>query len=252
MSNTKYLIPSIFVLAACTGLSREQRERDADIHYDLGVNALNARDSQTALKEFLAARDANPDFPEVHNALGLVYGSAMGRWADAEKELKTALELKPDYPEADNNLATVYMALQRCEEAMPLLRKAIENPLYAERPAAQVNLAICYAKRGDPSKAVGELKNVVVTNPKYCAAWKQLGTVYRDTGQCPLSLEAFGHFASECDKIAEAHLMLGLAQAKCGKPEDARDSFTRCKTIAKAEPLLSDECGRYLNDLGAP
>src|SRR5205085_3114680 len=63
--------------AGCaTGMSAEQRARAAEIHYELGTNYLTNGDSQAALKEYLAAVEQNPELPQPHNALGLLYGFA--------------------------------------------------------------------------------------------------------------------------------------------------------------------------------
>ncbi len=236
-------------IMACAGPSREQRQRTAEIHHDLGANALKAGDSQSALREFMLAVDADPDLPEVHFALGLVYGFSMGKFDDAERELRTALALRPNYPEAQNNLATLNMRQGRFDEAIVLLKKALEDPLYAERPAAQVNLAICYAKKGDTARANSELRSVLIVTPKYCAAWRELGMLQMEAGQGAAALESFGQMASFCEKAPEGQKFLGLAYGKLGRTAEARAAFAKCKALAKEQPSVAEECGKYLSDL---
>src|SRR5689334_9656503 len=94
----------LLALAACaSGPSPKERER-AEIHYNLGAEALRAGRVQDALKEFdesLAADEKNPD---AHLGRGLVMEFGFGRLDDAEKHYRRAIELRPAFPEAHNDL----------------------------------------------------------------------------------------------------------------------------------------------------
>src|SRR5258708_4201824 len=62
---------------------------------------------QDAIRELLEAVKLNPDFPDLHNQLGLAL-SMNGDRREAAEEFRRALELNPNYVEARLNLAIVF------------------------------------------------------------------------------------------------------------------------------------------------
>ena len=236
----------------CSGMSAEQRAQAAEIHQQLGDNLIHEGDAQGALKEYLASLDYD-ETPEAHLGVGTIYAWSLGRPQDAEKEFKRALEMRPDYSEAMTNLGALYIQRGRFKEALEPLEKAASDPLYKSRVLAQSNLGWTLYKLGQAERGVGEIRGALAVAPKYCLGWRQLGTIYAETGKLDDASQAFGRYAQECPDVADAHLQSGKVLARQQKAKQARAEFEQC-AVAKQErdQVVATECARFLRELGAP
>lgn len=91
-----------------------------------------------------------PEYPDVHNALGLVYSLA-GNHAEAMNCFKRATELNPEYIEAYVNLAIVYNEQCDFEDAIQAFEKAasLETKEKGFSPKLKAELANTYVQLGD-------------------------------------------------------------------------------------------------------
>lgn len=71
---------------------------DPDLHYALGVQALTAKDTKTAVQSLRACVHADPDRVDCHWQLGWAY-SLQNRWTDALAQWTEVEKLAPAYPE---------------------------------------------------------------------------------------------------------------------------------------------------------
>jgi|GEM_PF-213759 len=247
------LLASLSLGLSCAGMSSEQREKAAEIHYDLGTNMLNAGDSQGALKEYLEAEEDNPELANVHNGLGLIYAYSFNRWEEAEVQLKKAVALDPNFSEAQTNLGALFLSRGRFAEAVPLFEKAISNALYKDRVLAQCDLGWALYKTGSVDKALSELKAALALAPRYCLGWRQMGTIYSEQGKLEMASEAFSKYASSCPDVADAHLLSGKLLARLSRATEARAEFERCAASkSEREAKVAGECARFLKELGNP
>src|SRR5512139_3478637 len=117
----------LLLLAACAhGPSAKQRE-NAEIHYNLGTEALRNGRAQDALKEYDEALKLDERFADAHMGRGLVLEVAFGRSEEAEREYRRALELRPGYSEARNNLGQLLARSGRLAEAIKEFDAALQN-----------------------------------------------------------------------------------------------------------------------------
>ena len=56
-----------------------------------------------SIDEYKKALSLNPDYPEAHYNLGLIF-KALGRKEDGKKEFEEALRIVPNFKEAKDNL----------------------------------------------------------------------------------------------------------------------------------------------------
>ncbi len=238
--------------AGCaTGMSSEQRGRDAEIHYELGSNMIRTGDAQGALREFMAAVQANPELPQPHAGLGFLYAFSFGRPAEAEEEFRRAIDLDLNYSEAYNNFGAFYLQQHRYAEAVPLFEKALSNPLYPERFIAEGNLGWAYYKMGQVDNGVRRLRAALLLAPKYCKGWRELGTIYSETSKIDDAVEAYGRYASACPEAADALLQHGKVLTRANRAEEARVVFAKCaKTSPDKDAVSVSECSRFLKELG--
>ena len=247
------LLCAALASAACGGPTAEQRTKGAEIHYDLGTNLMNAGNAQGALFEYLAAVHDNPDFPQVHNALGLLYGFSFDKPVEAEAQFQKALELEKDFSEAHNNYGAFLLARGRFAESVPQFQKALENPLYAGRAIAESNLGWALYKTGAADKGLARIRAALMVAPKYCKGWRQLGTIYADESKLDQAAEAFGRYALECPEIADAYLQEGKVLARQSRADEAKAAFVRCAQLGKLkDPDSASECQRFLTEMGSP
>jgi Flp pilus assembly protein TadD len=69
-----------------------------------------------AIRELKKALAIKPDYPDLHNYLGIAYGNS-GMVDDAVHEFEVALKINPYYAKARLNLALLYYENTRFEEA---------------------------------------------------------------------------------------------------------------------------------------
>jgi type IV pilus biogenesis/stability protein PilW len=236
----------LLLAAGCvTPQQREENQRAAEVHYDLGVTYMDEGKAQDALAEFMKAVELDDTLSDAWNALGLLYHLSLREPEKAEAAFKRAVELRPDFSEAWNNLGFTELDRKRPAESVTLFRKALENPLYRERYVAQGNLGWALYQLGQKDAGLSEIKSALVLNPKYCLGYRQLGTIYKEAEQHEQALAEFEKYVKHCGKEPDAHHKLGLAQAKLGKVAEARASFTTCVQLAGEKPIAED-CGEAL------
>jgi tetratricopeptide (TPR) repeat protein len=84
-----------------------------------------------AIKTYQKSIDYYPT-PKAHTFLGWAF-SLNGRFEEAIDECKTAIDLNPDYGNPYNDIGSYLINLERYDEAIYWLEKAIEAPEYEPR-----------------------------------------------------------------------------------------------------------------------
>jgi len=240
------------VLAACAHVPTEKERQGADAHYDLGVNAQNAGDVRSALKEYDEALKLDDDFADAHNAKGVVLHLSFDRKDEAEKEYKRAIEIRPTFSEAKVNLGNLYLDEGRLDDAMALYQQALNDMLYATPYIAETNLGWAYFKKGNSAQAIEHLKAAVTTNPQFCLGYKDLGLVHDARGELNAACTEFGRFVDACPKVAEAYQLRGSCQVRQGRATEARASFDACveNATGPTQARVRDECTQLRDRLG--
>ncbi len=233
---------SAALLAACAGAPSAKDKEKAEIHYNLGAEALRTNRIQDALKEFDEALAADPDFADAHLGRGLVM-NAYGKRADAEREYRRALELRPNFPEAHNDLGQLLADSGRLEEAVKEFDAALGNMLYKEQYVARCNKGEALYRLGRKEEGTAELTACLKANPRYCLGHRMLGRIHLDEGRPRLALESFDRYAQSCPQVADAWYQVGLAQLKVGDAAKAGQAFTKCEQLA-GDGDLATECKR--------
>jgi tetratricopeptide (TPR) repeat protein len=138
---------------------------------------------ESAVAEFEAARDLDPDDSGTRYQLGAAYltmailGSAPTGPADPELleqavvEFETALELQENMPEALIGMGNVYIQQGDYAAAIEALQQAIEQA--PDSPQAYYALGEAYARSGDTSNACEAYARFLEQDPP--AGWKSLG-----------------------------------------------------------------------------
>jgi len=236
---------ALAVSLACAHGPSPKTRKSAEIHHDLGVEAMRGGRAGDALNEFDEAIAADPRFAEAHRGRGLVLDLGFGRTEEAEREYRKAIELKPDYPEAQNDLGQLLARAGRYDEALPLFDAALSRMTYREPWVARLNKGQALYRMGKKADGVAEMKACLALAPRFCKGRRELGRVYLEENRLPEALEELTAYAQTCEKTADAHLQLGLARMKAGDVEGARESMKRCAELGESGPE-GEECRRTL------
>lgn len=241
---------ALALLAGCVHTPNAKDRESARIRYDLGVEATQNGDVRQAVVEFRKALEKDPGFAQAHNALGLLYHLSLGRPDQAEKAYRTALELSPGFSEAANNLGALYLEQRRYAEAEVMFRQALDDVLYPTPHLARGNLGWALHGQGRNGEAVTELKAAVLTQPRFCQGYRNLGLVLRDMERETDALEAFDRFREACPDSAEAWYEWGRQQQRLGRASEAASAFERCVNLSGGR-ALGRSCARALDVRGA-
>lgn len=121
------------------------------------------------IKEAIEAYKKSIDFyptPKAHTFLGWAF-SLNGKFEEAIEECKIAIDLDPDYGNPYNDIGSYLINLEKYDEAIYWLEKAIESPDYEPRHFPFYNLARVYEKKGDWITALNYYSEALKANPDY-------------------------------------------------------------------------------------
>lgn len=239
------LLASAAILACAHGPSAKE-VRSAEIHHDLGVEALGAGRAQEALQEFEAALAIDERFAEAHLGRALVLEFGFSRADEAEKAYRRAIALKPGYSEAHNDLGQLLAKSGRYEEAVAQFDAALGDLLYREPYVARCNKGQALRRMGRREEGMAELQACVRLAPRYCDGRRELGRLLLQDGQVKEALGELTAYATACAKRADAHWQLGLARMKGGDVAGAREAFERCRELGQGN-AEGEECGKSLS-----
>ena len=103
---------------------------------------------------------------KAHTFLGWAY-SLHSKYKEAIEECKLAVELDPDFGNPYNDIGSYLINLNRFDEAISWLEKAIEAVDYEPRHYPHFNLGRIYEKRGDWFTAMKYYEDALTINPDY-------------------------------------------------------------------------------------
>ncbi len=228
----------------CAHVSGDRRA--AEIHHDLGVEALRQGRYPDALKEFDASLAQDDGFAEAWRGRALVLDLGFGRAQEAEKDYRRAIELRKGFSEAHNDLGQLLARSGRYPEALAEFDAALDNMLYKEPYLARCNKALVLYRMGRREEGVAELRATLQVAPTFCKGRRELGRILLDEGQSKEGVEELSAYARWCERVPDAHLQLGLARMKTGDVAGAREEFLRCKELGDGT-AEGEDCRRSLS-----
>ncbi len=100
-------------------------KEDAMLFWLLGKIALERRDYQRARTLFERANGIDPEFYISYNDLGIAL-MKLGKYGDANAAFSVAYAINPDSMEINNNMAYSLYKMEKKNEALPYIKKAME------------------------------------------------------------------------------------------------------------------------------
>ena len=183
-------------LAGCAPVSKRgdlQTEYDAteiaEANTRLGVAYMQDGNYDKALAKLKRARDADPEYPMVHNMLGVLY-QRLGEYDKAEDSFEDGLDLSPKDPDLLNNYGQFLCSRDRYEDAEDAFLKARNNPLNENPARALTNAGTCALRNNDKDKAEQYYREALELNPRQALALIQMADIQYNKGKY---LSARGH-----------------------------------------------------------
>jgi type IV pilus assembly protein PilF len=254
-------------LAGCGPAATRVDPDASQKRYLLGADYFNKGLVEPAMEELLKAVELDPNNPDAHNLLGLVWlrkgaeaeelstrnqcltGEALTlekqeadtQFKKAEEQLRKAIALKADFSEARNNLAVVMIHFGRYDEAVQLEEKALSNIVYREPYAAEGNLGQAYLEKHDFVRAAKALRQALFEQPKFCVGRYRLAKVYYEQ-------QDWDHAAEEIEQVTndkacpiqEAYHLAGMVALRREDRDKASRMFSRCIDLAPRSCLASE------------
>ena len=197
---------------------------DANTYY-LAGNALAERgELEEAIGQYQQALRIDPNYLEVHNALGANY-QRLGQPQMALEHYQKALEIRPSFAPAQSNLGAFYLSQGKTEEAARHFEAAIRsNPRYYK---ARNNLGVLLLNQGKLPQAAEQFRAVLNTNPQLAEAHFNLGRVMLRQGESDQAVQHFQEALQLDPRYGPAHTSLGLEFARRREYSHAIDHLRR-------------------------
>jgi predicted Zn-dependent protease len=177
--------------------------------------------NQLALQSFGKLAEL-PESPQRHELMSTIY-QRNGRYSDAVEELRAALKLAPGQPDLERELATALYMSRDYTAAAELSAKLLSR----QPNDAQLNWlrgdSLLFLQKAE--EAIPPLKKAVEADPKLLAAHHALGRAYMQLGQ---DAAAVPHLkaALPLDEDGSLHYQLGQAYRSTGQMELAKQTLT--------------------------
>lgn len=248
----------------------------ADKHYDVAVGSFHNGmfdDARLQLDKALTINPAHADSHYLQGLLLLNQGRSLvdaieieqcltdaaaqrqrERAAELHAKARDAFRLAADQYDdntagrgrAHNSIAVVDLFFGELDSAVTEASQALEAQFYGDRYSALANLGWAYYSRGDMTEATTELRQSVLMNPDHCVGRYRLAQVYLDSERPDLALEHAQTVAdNERCPIQDAHRIVGVANLRLGRTDDAVAAFGSCFELAPRSCLAQD-CRRFL------
>ncbi len=218
------LVASAIFLAALSSC------QDAALnHYNLGVEALERGDTETAVREFEQSIRQRSDDPDAHLNLGV----ALLDRGDAERalsEFQIAAQYAPDDADVHLNLAEAYRALGRTQASRTEYEWVLRHD--PEKTAALSGYGQLLAETGSKEQAQAQFIKALSVDPSHAPALFHMGWLYLDTNR---PTEATHYFLRGLQiSPHSAYGRLGLARAYEVREMDA-EALTEFQKVYQAD-----------------
>lgn len=205
-------------------------------HQALGREYFDRGQYEDAIRETEEAIALYPQFPDLHNQLGLAL-SLSGDRERAVQAFRRALGINPHYLEARLNLAIVYNELGRYDEALVEFQtEAIRDPEHENlSPDVRTFLADSHALLGDTYRNLGmqvdatqEYRKALQHAPQFLDLKNKLGAVYAEMGLFEDAEAELSSALAQNGRYTDARVTLGLVYYRSGRRHRAREEWSRC------------------------
>ena len=153
------------------------RKEQAEQQFQEAFDAQMEGDYERAVELYQGAIALYPT-AEAHTFLGWTY-HMQGKIQEAIAECKRAIEVDPDFGNPYNDIGAYLIDLERYDEAIPWLERAIAAKRYVPRHFPYFNLGRAYLAKGLLNRAREALRTSLDIEPDYTLARQALENLRR-------------------------------------------------------------------------
>jgi tetratricopeptide (TPR) repeat protein len=240
------IFAALILLAAAAAGAQDKPLPDADALFARGVALHQAGDIMGAIEAYEAALEKDPERVDARSNLGAAY-VRLGRYDEAITHYRGVLARLPDQAQVRFNLAlALYKAARIAEAADELARVVEKDP--ANRNAVLL-LADCRLQTGDDAKVV-EVLGPRAEEFKGDRLFAYLmGTALLRRNEL-MKGQAYIDLLFKGGDEAEAHLLMGVAQARRGDHRAALPELQKAVQMKPELPGAHALLGRTLLAMG--
>lgn len=162
-------------------------------------------------------RTDDTESAQQNNEEGLVHLKS-GELAEASEHFQRAIKLQPKFADAYENLGATFNALNRPQEALDVLQRAL---LMRSNAETYCHLALAKRKLHQFSAAVEDYQQALALEPKLAEAYNGLGLAYRGLGRYDQATDAFERALQINPLYLHARNNLGVSRADTGNYPEA-------------------------------
>jgi type IV pilus assembly protein PilF len=214
---------------------------------NLGNSLVQQGDLRGGLEKLLEANKLEPDNPNIHNELGLVYRD-LEAYPKSLFHFKKALTLKPKFSEARNNLGTLYLLLKEWDSALACFQKAVSNIFYKTPHYAYNNMGLAYHNKGNYQKAIESYHKALQSFPSYSLCYENLARSYEAVNQWELAIKAYEKSIYYAPNYPIPHLNLARLYLKLNRQDEAVKELTLTIEI-DPKGFYGNEAKQLLQDI---
>jgi len=199
------------------------RVRQADSHFNLGLDYIRNERAALGLRELLFAEDLDPRNPRIHHALADTY-LMRGKPVEAEQHYLRTLEIEPTYHEARLNLSKLYMQLSRYEESHAHTSILADDATFPGPWRALANKGLAEYRLGEFEEARRTLELGIDYRDDYWPTLLYLGMLEVEEGRQLEGLSFFRQVLAQepgLEVQAQANYRIGEILVALGKRERA-------------------------------
>lgn len=197
----------------------------------LGDIALQNRDYESSIINFLAILRKNPERYDLHYKVGVIF-LLNGQLEAAQKELALVLVHQPEMTQAHEAMGLVHLQ----EKSYPLAIEEFQLVLSQDPHKANARhlLGVTYLEMRQPAKAVAQLKQAVALNPNNVASYAALGEAYLELKDSRQAIATLKRGLAIDPKNQKLNFHLGKALAAENRYDEALEVFMKVGDEAQA------------------
>ncbi|MBI3654483.1 MAG: TonB family protein [Acidobacteria bacterium] len=189
----------------------ELEPENQQMFYRLGYNQQMLNRHEEAIQSFAQAIQLDANFTRAYHGLGWSHQS-LGHKAEAIAAYQQALSIKAPYDRLaviHENLGRIYRSMNRPDQAMEELKKAVEIDPY--RDPAYCLLGEAYLNLSRLNEAVEALQKGVELNPINCCSMNYLGMAYIKLGRLPEAETILRRAIEVSPEVPDGYMNLAVA-----------------------------------------
>lgn len=242
-----YLLPPIlmafFLFTGCAADRTNGLEKARALE-NMGTSLVLQNRYRAALEQFMKAVKIDPENPELHHNLALVY-QELGEYNLSLQHFQKALALNPHFPEALNNMGVLYVQLKEWDRALQCFQDAADDILYKTPYFAYHNIGSVYFHKGQYLKAIENYQKALAVEPSYLQAYYDLASAYEAIHRDEEAIQTYHQILRIDPQSWDAHLDLAKLYIRLNRHQEA---VKELETVIQQDPRspMAEEAKRLL------